>query len=128
MAWWDELFRQRTTQPQVLPPALPDQSQKLPPPTTSPFADVTSSPAFQFGLPLAAALTTAIAPRRFGPAIGAGLQGLNVANYYNQLQTQKQELAKQEQQKQLLASKLGDYLKSTKTTYEPQIETEPGDQ
>lgn len=113
--WW--LGRNRAgvaSSPGTLPPAMPGQTPRLPPPVSSPFSDVMGSPAFQLGYPLAAGIVSGLFPNRGGRAVAGLTAGLNTANYFNQLQRQQQELAKQEQEKQILGDKLGEYLNAEK--------------
>src|SRR5689334_6400943 len=69
------------------------------------FEEFASSPAFQYGYPLAAALTAAILPNRGARAVNALNTGLGIANAYSQQQ-------KKDEEQKLLGQKLGDFLKS----------------
>src|SRR5215831_4269410 len=92
---WQWLFRPQRSgvaARATLPPAMPGQTPALPPPVTSPLSDITTTPAFQIGYPLAAGIIPAIFPRRGTAAIAGLSAGLNTANYYNQLQRQQAEL------------------------------------
>ena len=130
MAWYDDLpdwFRPRgvgtgsgVASGNTLPPAMPNQQPRMPPPVTSPLSDITSTPAFQVGYPLLAAGLSAAFPVRGTRAVAGLSAGLNTANYYNQLARQQQELQRQEEDRQQLRNKLADFLGSTQATPRPE--------